>query len=248
MKRAALYCAGRVVMGHSHLDAWQQLNEDEKNGHITSGFFDSESGEFLSDLAKEHFYNKKICLIRHGCIQFDGSIDPAMSDLGFSEVKEMAEQLSHMDLTDFVGFTSPLLRCLQTATVLHDMLGLNFTVNPDIMENHFNIISEALASKTQIANRKSDFPKLNWTSEHYFNPKRETGDEFIERIGRVLSKLPHKCILISHCGVVTNMARLALCDERVDEHGIPTASVTFIDNQEVKCLGRTSSDEIICEN
>jgi broad specificity phosphatase PhoE len=238
MKKAALYCAGRIIIGHSHLDAWQQLNENEKSGHITSGFFDSESGEFLSDLAKEHFYNKKICLIRHGCIQFDGSIDPEMSELGYKEVRKMAEQLINIDFEGFIGFTSPLLRCLQTAEIIQEILGLEFTINTDIMENHCN-------NNSKIQNHKNRFPKFKWLSDQCFDSKCETGDEFITRIGQVLSKLPQKCMLISHCGVVTNMARLALCDEKVNEHNIPTASVTFIDNQEIKCLGRISN-EIVC--
>ena len=49
-KIAALYCNGRLVTGRSHLDAWEQLSEEEKEGQITSGFFDLDSKEFMSDL------------------------------------------------------------------------------------------------------------------------------------------------------------------------------------------------------
>jgi hypothetical protein len=49
-KVAALYCNGRLVTGRSHLDAWEQLSEEEKEGQITSGFFDLDSKEFMSDL------------------------------------------------------------------------------------------------------------------------------------------------------------------------------------------------------
>lgn len=49
-KVAALYCNGRLVTGRSHLDAWEQLSEEEKEGQITSGFFDLDTKEFMSDL------------------------------------------------------------------------------------------------------------------------------------------------------------------------------------------------------
>lgn len=49
-KVAALYCNGRLVTGRSHLDAWEQLSEEEKEGQITSGFFDLNSREFMSDI------------------------------------------------------------------------------------------------------------------------------------------------------------------------------------------------------
>lgn len=231
MKTAALYCCGRVVIARSHLEAYEQLSEDEKNGHITSGFFDTETREFLSDLAKEHFYNKKILMIRHGKANNNDWIDPELCSEGYTEAYNLSKYLSQFDLSNFRGFTSPLLRCLQTACVVSQITNIKFQINPDIMETLPNV------NDIIVRNHHKDFPDFDWPTYNDFEVKCESKKEFLERTGSVLSQLPDKSILITHCGVVSSMARLALCDEKIG--GVPTASVTYIDNQEIKCLGKT---------
>jgi len=58
-KVTALCCEGKIVTGRSHLDAWEQLSEEEKNGQIESGFYDLETKEFVTDLCDEKETDRK---------------------------------------------------------------------------------------------------------------------------------------------------------------------------------------------
>lgn len=235
MQTAALYTHGRVVVGVSHLDAYQKLTPQEKDSDLTSGFFDPETGEFLSDLHREHFFNKKILLIRHGEARCDDGCDPELSETGIKQVEKMKEYLCQIDLDGFVGFTSPLHRCVQTTHILVSCLGVRFSVNADLVETP--------GFPFTIKNRREDYDDLEWPTDQDWDVECETERSFVERIGDVLKRLPPKCILISHSGFVTNMAKLALCDEKIIECGVPNASITYIDDQEVKCLGRTVDEK-----
>lgn len=240
MRVAALYIRGRIVVGRCHLDAFEQLSEEEKCAQdISSGFLNEETGEFSGYEAKEHFFNKKIMLMRHGKSHQD-DLDPALCDQGIEEIHSLVQQLNHFDLTDFVGYTSPLLRCLMTAEIVAKATGLRFSVHPRLMENPYSLEPEEVL---YIESRRHQFPNYEWPVERGWDLKHETKSEFRERTLGVLKTLPSKAILVSHRGVVLNMAKLALCDEKVMQHGIPTASLTYIDNREVKCLGKTTCED-----
>jgi hypothetical protein len=66
MMKAELFVGGCIVIGDSHLDAFQLLSVEEKDADLVSGFFDPETHEFVSDMEKDHFFDKEMYLIRHG--------------------------------------------------------------------------------------------------------------------------------------------------------------------------------------
>lgn len=236
MRTAALYIHGRIVVGRSHLEAFEQLSEEEKcSNDISSGFFDNETGEFAGYDAREHFYNKKILLIRHGKSHQD-SLDPGLCEDGVSEVEKVLKHLSSFDLEGFMGYTSPLLRCLETTRPISESTGVRFAVRPELMETPTFLEP---GESYWVQSRKEEFPEYDWPAGEGWDVHYESYNSFRDRTHQILKKLPNRTILISHRGVVTNMAKLALCDEKVTQCGVPTASVTYIDNREVKCLGRT---------
>lgn len=234
MEKAALYIQGRIVLGSSHLDAFEQLTETEKSSSdIASGFFDEQTGEFKSYFEEEHFFNKEILLIRHGHTDHN-DLDPALSPKGQSQVEMTNQLLSELNLDDFVGFCSPMLRCLQTADLISQATGINFQVKTDILEPPpFLSPRETFFLKSH----HSTFPQYEWPFDNGYFIEHETNNTFLARVNRVLRGLPKKSMIVSHSGFVINMAKLALCNETVTKCGVPTASLTHIENREVRCLG-----------
>lgn len=236
MRRAALYVHGRIVVADSHLAAFEALTIEERREYIVSGFLDEETGEFDSDLAKDHFYNKEMYLIRHGQVLDVDDPDPPVSEEGTRQAEQIAENMKDTDLSEFNCFSSPLLRCLQTAEVFAKICGVQIEIDLALMETpNFLAQNETFYLK----NRKSYFPMFHWPTPYDWLIPYETPSDFAIRTRNVLQRLPKKTIIISHFGLITNMAKMALCDEKAAESGVPTASLTHIDNQEVKCLGRT---------
>ncbi len=128
MSIAALYTHGHCVTGSNHGEAFAKLSNQEKDEDIQSGFFDEETKEFV---AKDHsFYLKWLVLIRHGeCT--DGN---NLSDNGRQHLWAIAEHLSHLDFSGYEAYTSPLNRCVQSATILSEKTHLHFDVSQDIRE------------------------------------------------------------------------------------------------------------------
>lgn len=235
MRKAALYIQGRIVLGSSHLDAFEQLSEDEKSSEsLSSGFFDEETNEFQGYMEEEHFFNKEILLMRHGRVE-DGCEDPDLSPEGHSQVAATGRLLDEMNLDGFMGFCSPMLRCLRTAAFVSEYTGVHFRVEPDMMEPPpFLTPGDSFFLPT----RHSTFPQYDWPTDSGWIVGHETTKAFISRISQVLRRLPKRSIIISHSGFVINMAKLALCNETVTKCGVPTASLTHIENREVRCLGK----------
>lgn len=238
MKVAALYVAGRVVMADSHLAAFQSLTIQEQNSQLVSGFFDPKTKEFDTDQNKDHFYNKEMLLVRHAAIVLSTpNIDPPISTLGEFQALQLAKLIQKQDFQGVKGYTSPCLRCLQTAQIISDITDLEFEVSPQISERppHLNGGPKTI----DLPNRKEEFPQFNWPTEEEFHIPTETEEEFETRVATVLQHLPNRAMLVTHFGVICNMANLALCNERarmVIENGIPTASITSINNHEWRQL------------
>lgn len=133
----ALYApSGHMVTGCNHGDAFGKLSNTEKHENLISGFFDPESSRFLTD--DGCFYLKTIVLVRHAeAVQ--GHQDPPITMAGITQARETARRLTSLNLHDFVGLTSPLVRCRQTAEILHEIVHLDFQVNSDLRDQEENI-------------------------------------------------------------------------------------------------------------
>lgn len=249
MKKAALYVQGKIVTGDSHLEAYQKLNEREKDADLVSGFFDQTTQEFHADQDTDHFYNKEIFLVRHA-----ESIDPSepdapISERGQQQIQRLATVMLNFDLKDFLCLTSPLLRCLQTSLVLHEVLHIDFHVRAEIMETPCFLVQNQNYRlqnyKNQFQNYKNQFPHFDWPTEDDWILSPESERNFVERTRHALQDFAPKTIVVTHCGFIFNLARFATCDERAREiigNGIPPASLTLIDRREIKMIGRTYAE------
>lgn len=244
MRRAALFIHGKVVIGNNHAEAYQQLSYiEQEDDHLISGFYDSETEEFQADLHKDHFYNKEILLIRHSQIENEDILDPDLSMDGCEQSQKIAERLSKFNLKTFVCFSSPFLRCAHTADILQKQLNLQFVVNSKI--------AEAIPCYDDekgycLKNHHQKFPNLTWETHNDYFLRRESKKQFFHRIRNVLQHLPNRSILITHFGIIYGISRLSLCDEiaqNVVQKGIPHASITYIKENEIRCLDAENNQD-----
>jgi broad specificity phosphatase PhoE len=238
MRKAALYVHGRIVVGDSHLEAFQKLTVAEQGERIVSGAFDTDTAEFDSDLAIDHFYDKDLLLIRHAHVQDNSEPDTPISEDGADQVKKLANTLKSFDLKDFVGLVSPFLRTLQSALILHEALNLDFRIEGEVMEIPMFLED---GQQYRLQNHQDKFPQFNWPSPDDWILTKESQRDFTDRAKLALQNFPRKCIVVTHYGFICNIARYALCDQKAEiavTGAVPPASLTHIYKQEIKCLGR----------
>jgi broad specificity phosphatase PhoE len=237
VRKAALYIQGRIVIADSHLEAYRKLTLiEQESDELVSGFFDQSTEEFCADCEKDHFFNKEMVLVRHATVSNQDDPDPSLSELGFRQAYNVGRMLMKFDLDSFEMISSPMLRCLQTASVLSETLGKKFKVDPQLAETPTFLEDEEIYC---VPNRKNMFPDFMWESEEDIFLVKESSKEFRKRTAEVLHYLPNNTILVTHFGLICNMMRLALCDERANravDRGIPPASVTHINKEELQIL------------
>jgi broad specificity phosphatase PhoE len=123
---AALYTGKKVVTGACHGDAFNRLSVEEQDGELHSGFYDPETGSFVSD--DKTFYNKELVLIRHANV-FEGD-NPGITPLGEDQCRQSSKLLQdNFDLVDFFFFSSPCQRCVETATSIVQGTKIDFSIN-----------------------------------------------------------------------------------------------------------------------
>jgi len=127
---AALYTGGKVVTGCNHGEAFGKLSECEQNGQLCSGFIDPQKLKFFSDECE--FYLKQITMLRHG--DSVGHWNSPITKLGRSQAKLAAAFIVSMKVDGYLGFCSPMLRCVETAHVLEEVCNIHFTPNPKLMK------------------------------------------------------------------------------------------------------------------
>ena len=232
MKKAALYVHGSVIIGFNHGDAFGKLTEIEQHEFIISGFFDTDTEEFEADSTEDHFYDKEMLLVRHGEVQDQSNPDTCISAAGAEQLEKLASFLLRtLDLKEYFCLTSPLLRCLQTAQILHQIANLQFTVSPGAMETPEKSFC--------LKNHKDEFPQFDWPTSHNWDLAPETAESFLGRTKQILHGLPHKVIMVTHFGTIFNMVRLTSCNKKANAvfgKGLPPASVISINKKDMERL------------
>lgn len=159
------------------------------------------------------FYVKQVVLIRHGDIALGN--DPGITPVGRSQSESTANFLLSKvsDITSFQGFCSPRRRCQETAGILSDVTKIKFAVNIDLQDQK----------------------------------EGENVEKYVDRINGVLKNLPSKSVIISHCNFIMNLAQLASGVDDITAcsnwHSITYASVTYVDQNKLKWIGKRDFDE-----
>lgn len=236
MKTAALCVEGRIVVGSSHLDAYEKLTTSERDASdFVSGVFNSDTSEFEADCQSQHFYDKEILLIRHAAVLDPNNPDSPISEAGIKQARLLAYTIN-VDLNEFVGLTSPLLRCLQTSQIIQEVLDNKFQVEPQLAERP-GFLEEG--ESFSVPSRQDKFPEFQWPTSDEFTFASESPHYFLDRTEQILHRLPRKSILVTHRGFICNLVRLALNNGQaqvIENKGVAPASTIYINRQKLQCF------------
>jgi broad specificity phosphatase PhoE len=233
MYRPAVFCNGHIKQGRHHGDAFAQLSLADKcsfdllvSGHV------NEDGSFTTEM--KHL-EKEIILLRHAESLYNiNATDHLNSDLsnhGELQAHLVAEHLRSMDLTDYVGITSPLLRCLKTARYIQRKTGLRFHVREALGEVSWDFPPEGLFVHVL----SEIFDEMHWDiHEEIFHFAKEEDAVFVQKLNQFFNQLPPKTILVTHGACVMTLIELALGAKvaKIPEWdgSIKNASLTHIKN------------------
>ena len=148
----------------------------------------------------------KICIVRHGETDWNavgrlqGSMDIALNETGLNQARECAHALQdqHFD----VIITSPLKRAKQTASVIHEQLGVPMVVADEFIEMHFGK-GEGLT----LEERQSAFPN------QLIYPGQESLESLTKRIvsglHRIVEEYDGQSIcLVAHGRVINDLLNI----------------------------------------
>lgn len=199
----------------------------------------------------------ELLLIRHGESKYNAmltdNLDSELTAKGIKQAhatgKFLKETFGEMD---FIGITSPYLRCLQTSQIIAEETGLKFKVIPDpreIMVSYEQAIVPA---------RQEEFPEFIWnlpcSSSHWKDDKwhffKESADEFVNRMEKFMMFLNYeKSIIVSHGTPVGTMYDIRIRkpgsyrSHRPDtENYVNNASVTYVRDGEGIWYGKNIPD------
>src|SRR5690606_31565132 len=107
--------------------------------------------------------------------------------------------LKNYNLKNYIGFTSPFRRCLETAKIISHITDIKFIVDPTLVEPIENI--------TWLNNHSNDFPDFKWETSKPFRFCSENFKSYINRVANRGSSFPDKTIAISHCSFIKDMTQ-----------------------------------------
>ncbi len=154
----------------------------------------------------------RIHLIRHGLTQgnvegrYVGVTDLPLCDKGISELKSLKSQHEYPD-ADLI-FTSPLLRCIQTANVIYE--GQDYMIADDLIECNFGVFENKNYCELK---DNDDFKKWISGDVSITPPNGESTLDFIERCVNGFSKIAEYLMktgiesasIITHGGVIMSI-------------------------------------------
>ena len=171
----------------------------------------------------------RFLLLRHGQTElsverrYSGRGNPALTDLGRRQAEAAAQFIAQMGGIAAV-ITSPLQRAHDTASAAAKALGLDVSVDADLIETDFGAWEGLTFSEAAERDPELHRKWLRDTSES--PPDGESFDAAAERVGRararIISEHPGETVLVvSHVTPIKTLLRIAL--DAGDEHPLPDA-------------------------
>jgi phosphohistidine phosphatase SixA len=126
----AILCNDKVFTGIHHGDAFSKLTDEEKDSCILSGFIDD-----LKFICNDKIiYLKEIILIRHA--ESTCQENEPITENGKTQALNIANFLNTINLKDFIGLTSPYIRCQDTSGILEKICKVKFKTNPNLSKKN----------------------------------------------------------------------------------------------------------------
>lgn len=190
-------------------------------------------------------HKDELLIIRHGRslnnIRKSEDMDCEITDWGHKQAENVGHFLAnHMNMSDFSFYTSPFLRCLQTAAHIRSFLPERpFYVDQGAREyiNHSG-------RQAFVLNRKSDFPDFVWGDypEDGVTYSDEWNEQFLNRMHDFFLRLPPKSVVVSHGLPVMLLMHIAQNPATntipIWDHSIDNCSMTYIVNGRLAWHGR----------
>ena len=150
-----------------------------------------------------------IFLVRHGItrwnqeFRYQGQTDIELSEAGKRQALSVAEHLGQKGIQAL--YCSDLSRCLQTASIINEHLGLEITVEPRFREIAFGIW-EGLT----YAEAREQYPELVWEWVHntvnFSIPQGESFSQVMERTWAAWEEITRRpadpVVIVTHGGVI----------------------------------------------
>lgn len=173
------------------------------------------------------------------------SSDAALSDNGMRQACTTGGWIDYNILCKgYVGFVSPFLCCLQTATVFGESTEITFTVDTLLRDYRFDRKSSDLSGGVQVPNRSLSFQNIQWPVKEWSDPSHfyvsETVDQFIRRGQAFLYNLQQsgysKVLVVTHAPMSVLLTELAIgkSPEEIKEQCLETED--FLRSSERKLL------------
>ncbi len=144
---------------------------------------------------------KELIIIRHARSEHNcgltNNLDSPITKWGDIQSKAVGQFLSfNLDLSDFKFYTSPFLRCLQTASnfpfgTFHVSCNLREYINHDSLEGQ-NVIIKPRSEEFSMFN----FNWGNFREERTY--QKETNEQLVDRLYDFYYALPDKSLVITH--------------------------------------------------
>jgi len=236
---AAVWTNGHAASGNHHGEAYGNLSwKEQLSSDICSGHLNPD-GTFTTEM--EH-PNKNLVIIRHGESEYNTGIteelDSGLTQKGYCQIETVAFFLRQR-LTGYIGYVSPLLRCLQTARLIRQQTGITFNVIPEISEFTQRYPQEGIS----VPSRTESYPEFNWPAiQSQMHFPKEPDFDFLERLKLVFSQISSNSLIITHGSVVMTLCEIAL---GLNVHEIPkwdnsidNASISFVSDGTVLWFGK----------
>ncbi len=197
----------------------------------------------------------RLIIIRHarnkGNIRETDDPNAGLTDFGFRQAERVGDFLKKYvcdQLTYFSCYTSPFLRCLQTAEKLFPRISSNihsYVVN-DLRE-YINHGYQEVSIDGYC--RNSTYAKMfSWQDGRpTLNFLAETNEEFLNRMYRVYDSLAKESIVVTHGLPALMLLKIATGKGDVVpiwDHSLDNASITLIENGRLKWHGRNLYHEL----
>jgi len=196
-------------------------------------------------------FKEELVIIRHARskhnIRESEDMDDAITEHGKAQARNVGRYLyEEIDLTGFKFFTSPFLRCLQTASIIQNWTRPfgQFQVMHELREylNH-------TGRECFVRSRKNEFTELDWSlyadeGTTYYD---EFNEVFLHRIHDCFHKLPERSVVVTHglpAFVLLHVARGNVDSVPIWDHSIDNCSITWIKRGRVVWHGRNLYHEL----
>lgn len=187
---------------------------------------------------------RELLLVRHARsyynIKATDYLNSEITDFGKVQATNVGKFIAKEFGNTFTGYTSPFVRCIQTAQIIQTYSGIGFTVLPEL--------SESLEGSQEIFVYKRDDYNFNW--EYFQEPKcfkGERSDAYLNRIYEAYYKITaEKSLVISHGLPI--MTLLDIIKDRANkvpiwDFSIDNCSMTYIKDKRIIWHGRNLDHE-----